>query len=101
MLILEKMLKWRIYEGVIYRANFKISTIEKVLEKFKDDNNDLMQNFDKFVMNSLNGVQIRRNIDDFYEYKPEHWMHTERDDNVSEYWRLTNGNYSVKRKKRR
>ena len=60
-----------IYEGAIYRENFKISRFRKVIEKlfsfrkkYKDEHNDLMQNFVKLTMNSLYGVQIRRDIDE-------------------------------------
>ena len=55
-----------IYEGVIYRENFKISPFRTVIEKlfalseiYKDEKNDLMQGLVKLIMNSLYGVQIR------------------------------------------
>ena len=48
-----------IYEGVVYRENFKISPFWKVIEKlfasrqkYKDEYKDLMQNLVKFLMNS-------------------------------------------------
>ena len=57
------------YEGVNYRENFKISPLRKVIEKMfalrqkcKDEKNDLMQGLVKLIMNSLKGVQIRRDI---------------------------------------
>ena len=82
-----------IYEGVIYRENFKISTFRKVVEKlfalrekYKDQGNDLMQSLVKIIMNSLYGVQIRKDIDQFYKCKSEHWMRTEYDENVLDYW---------------
>ena len=50
----------RIYEGVIYRENFKISPFGKVKEKlfalrqkYKDEKNDLMQGLVNLNMNSL------------------------------------------------
>ena len=96
----------QIYEGVIYRENFKISPFRKVIEKlfalrqqYKDEHNDLMQGLVKLIMNSLYGVQIRKNIDQSYECKSHHWMETEYDENVLDYWRLPNGNYIVKLKK--
>ena len=59
-----------IYEGVIYRENFKISPFRKVIEKlfalrqkYKDELNDLMQGLVKLIMNSLYGVQIRKDFD--------------------------------------
>ena len=95
-----------IYEGVIYRENFKISPFRKVIEKlfalrqkYKDEKNDLMQGLVKLIMNSLNGVQIRRDINESYYYKSENWMKTEFDENVLDYWKLPNGNYIVKMKK--
>ena len=50
-------------------------------------------------MNSLYGIQIRKDINEFYKAKSEHWMQTEYDDNVLDYWKLPNGNYIVKVKK--
>ena len=52
-----------IYEGVIYRKNFKISPFRKVIkklfastQKYKDEHNDLMQILVKLIMTSLYGV---------------------------------------------
>ena len=59
-----------------------------------------MQDLIKLVMNSLYGVQIRRDIDEFYKCKSEHWMRTEYDEIVLEYWRLPIGTYIVKFKKK-
>ena len=94
------------YECVIYRENFKISPFRKVIEqlfslrqKYKDEHNDLMQRLVKLIMNSLYGVQIRKDIDQSYKCKSQHWMETEYDENVLDYWKLTNGNYIVKLKK--
>ena len=60
-----------IYKGVIYRENFKISTFRKVIEKlfalrrkYKDEHNDLKQGLGKLIMNSLNGFQIRSDINE-------------------------------------
>ena len=76
-----------IYEGVTHRENFKISPFRKVIEKlfvlrqkYKDAGNDLMQKLVKLIMNSLYGVQIRKDIDQFYKCKSEHWMQTEYDE---------------------
>ena len=96
----------QIYEGMIYRENFKISPFRKVIEKifalkqkYKDKKNDLMQKLIKLIMNSLYGVQIRRDINESYYCKSETWMKTEFDENLLDYWKLTNGNYIVKMKK--
>ena len=95
-----------IYEGVVYREKFKISPFRKVIEKlfalrqkYKDEHNDLMQGLVKLIMNSLYGVQIRKDIDQSYKCKSQYWMETEYDENVLDYWKLPNGNYIVKLKK--
>ena len=95
-----------IYEGVIYRENFKVSPLRRIIEnlfasrqKNKDEKNDLMQGLVKLIMNSLYGVQIRRDINESYYCKSENWMKTEFDENVIDYWKLPNGNYIVKMKK--
>ena len=87
------------YEGVIYRENFKISPFRKVIEmlfalrqNYKDEHNDLMQSLVKLIMNSLYGVQIRKDTDQSFKCKSQHWLETEYKDNVLEYWKLQNGN---------
>ena len=59
-----------IYEGVIYRENFKVSPSRKVIDKlfalrqkYKDVGNEVMQLLLKFLMNSLYGETIRKNIE--------------------------------------
>ena len=47
-------------------------------------------------MNSLYGVQIRKDVDESYKCKIQHWMETENDENVLEFWKLPKGNYIVK-----
>ena len=96
----------RIYEGVFYRKNFKTSSFRKVIEKlftrrqkYKDKNNDLLQGLVKLIMNSLYGVQIRKDINDSDYCKSEQWRKTEYDENVLDYWKLPNGNYRMKMKK--
>ena len=95
-----------IYEGVVYKGNFKVSPIRKVIEKlfalrqkYKDEKNDLMQGLVELIMNSLYGVQIRRDINESYYCKSESWMKTEFDEIVLDYWKLPNGNYIVKMKR--
>ena len=68
-------------------------------QKYKDEHNDLMQRLVKLIMTSLYGVQIRRDIDQSYKCKSQHWMETEYDDNVLDFWRLPDGNYIVKLKR--
>ena len=91
---------------MVYRENFKISPFRKVIEKlfalrqkYKDEKNDLMQGLVKLIMNSLYGVQVRKDINESYSCKSETWMKTEFDENVLDYWKLPNGNYIVKMKK--
>ena len=57
-----------------------------------------MQGLVRLIMNSLYGVQIRKDINESY-CKSETWMKTEFDGNVLDYWKLPNGNYIVKMKK--
>ena len=78
-----------IYEGVFYRENSKISPSRKPIEKlfamrqkYKEEHNDLIQSSVNLIMNSLYGVQIRKDIDQSYKCKSQHWMETEYDDNV-------------------
>ena len=59
-----------------------------------------MQGLVKLIMNSFYGFQIRRETNESYKCKSEHWMKTEYDDNVLDHWKLPNGNYIVKFKKK-
>ena len=59
-----------IYEGIIYRENFKVSPFRKVIDKlfalrqkYKDENNDVKQLLVKLLMNSLYGENIRKDIE--------------------------------------
>ena len=92
-----------IHEGVIYRENFKVSPFRKVIDilfklrnKYKDENNDVMQLLVKLLMNSLYGEQIRKDIEEKYACKSEMWMRTEYDERVKDYWKISNINYTVK-----
>ena len=58
-----------------------------------------MQRLVKVIMNSLYGVQMRKDINESYYCKSETWMKTEFDENILDYWKLPNGNYIVKMKK--
>ena len=79
----------QIYEGVIYRENFKVSHFRKVIDKlfalkqkYKDEGNDVMQLLVKFLMNSLYGESIRKDIEEKFSCKSELWMQTEYDERV-------------------
>ena len=93
------------YEGVIQRANFKLSPFEKVIDKFfelrqkyKDENNDVMQLLVELIMNPLYGEQIRKDIEESDLCKSENWMMTEYDERVLDYQKTNYGNYIVKLK---
>ena len=58
-----------------------------------------MQKLVELLTNSLYGVQIRKDMIEFYKSKSHYWMETEYDDNVLDYWRPRNGNYEVVLKK--
>ena len=96
----------QIYEGVIYQENFRNNPFRKVIDKlfalrqqYKDEHNDLMEGLVELIMNNLYGVQILKDIDQSYKCKSQHWMETEYDENVLDYWKLPNGNYIVKLEK--
>ena len=92
-----------IYEGVIYRENFKVSPFRKVIDKlfalrqkYKDEGNDVMQLLVKLLMNSLYGENIRKDIEEKFACKSETWMMTEYDELVKDYWKISGINYIVK-----
>ena len=92
-----------IYEGVVYRENFKVSPIRKVIDilftlrqKYKDEGNEVMQLLVKLLMNSLYGEQIRKDIEEKFTCKSEMWMQTEYDERGKDYWKISNINYIVK-----
>ena len=92
-----------IYEGVIYRENFKVSPFRKVIDKlfalrqkYKDENNDVMQLLVKLLMNSLYGENIRKDIEEKFACKSEAWMMSEYDERVKDYWKISGYNYIVK-----
>ena len=68
-------------------------------QKYKNQHNHLVQGLVKLIMNSLYGIQIRRDIDESYKCKSEHWLQIEYDENALEYWKLPNGIYIRKIKK--
>ena len=93
----------KIYEGVIYRENFKVSLFRKFIDKlfalrqkYKDENNDVMQFLVKLLMNSLYGENIRKDIEEKFACKSEAWMMTEYDERVKDYWKISGFNYIVK-----
>ena len=94
-----------IYEGVIYKENFKINPFEKVItklfalrEKYKEENNDVMQLLVKLIMNALYGEFLRKDSIENNQGKSETWMMSEYDERVLDYHKINNGNYIVKMK---
>ena len=92
-----------IYEGVIYRKNFKVSPFKKVFDKLfalrqkdKDEGNEVMQLLIKLLMNALYGEQIRKDLEEKFACKSEMWMQTEYDEKVKDYWKISGINYIVK-----
>ena len=91
-----------IYEGVIYRENFKVSPSRKVIDKLfalrqknKDENIDVMQLLKKILMNSLYGEQKRKDIEGKFAGKSEAWMMSDNDERVKEYWKIPGSNHIV------
>ena len=44
-------------------------------------------------------VRYAKRFDQFYKCKSQHWMGTEYDENVLDYWNIPNGNYMKKVRK--
>ena len=92
-----------IYEGIIFKENFKVGPFRRVIDKlfalrqkYKDENNDVMQLIVKFLMNSLYGENIRKDIEEKFSCKSEAWMMSEYDERVKEYWKISGINYIVR-----
>ena len=88
-----------IYEGVIYRETFKISPFREVIDKifalrqkYKDENNDVMLLLVKFLMKSLYGEQIKKDIEESFACKFEYWMMTEYAERVKVFRKISHGN---------
>ena len=92
-----------IYEGVIYRENFKVSPFRRVIDilfklrqKYKDEGDEVMQLLVKLLMNSFYGEQIRKDIEEKFVCKSEMWMKTEYDERVKDFWKIGVNIYIVK-----
>ena len=95
----------QIYEGVIYRENYKVSPFKKVIDKlfelrqkYKEENNEVMQLLVKLIMNSFYGEFLRKDSLESYQCKSEMWMQTENDEGVLDYQKNNHGNYVVEMK---
>ena len=85
----------RIYEGVVYGENFKVTPFRKVIDKLfelrqkhKAENKNVMQLLVKLIMNSLYGEFLRKDILESYQCKSEMWMMTEYDERVLDYQKI-------------
>ena len=94
-----------IYEGVIYRENFEINPFEKVItklfasrQKYKEEENDVMELLFKLIINELYGETLRKNITESYQCISEIWMLTEYDERVLDYQKIIYRKYIVKMK---
>ena len=67
-------------------------------QKYKEENNDVMQFLVKLIMNALYGELLRKDITEKYHCKSEMWMQTEYDERVLDYQKNEYGNYIVKMK---
>ena len=92
-----------IYEGVIYKENFRVSPFRKVIDKlfalrqkYKDENNDVMQLLVKLLKNSFYGENIRKDFEEKFACKSEAWMQTEYDERVKDFWKISGITYIVK-----
>ena len=65
-------------------------------QKYNDDNNEVGQLLVKFLMNSLYGEQIRKDIEKKIACKSELGMELNYDEKVIEYWKVSHGNYIIK-----
>ena len=93
-----------IYEGDIYRENFKISPFRNVNDKLfalrqkqKDEGNDVMQLLVELLLNSLYGENIRKDIEEKVACESEAWMMSEDDERVKDYWKISGIKYIVKK----
>ena len=92
-----------IYESVVCRQILKASPFRKIIDKlfalrqkYKDENNDVMQMLVKLLMNSLYGENIRKYFEEKFAFKSEVWMMTEYDERVKDYWKISGINSVVK-----
>ena len=65
-------------------------------QKYKDENNDVMQLLVELLMNNLYGENIRKDIKEKIACKSELWMMNNYDERVKYYWKISGNNYIVK-----
>ena len=67
-----------------------------IRNEYKKQGKDILQNMCKITSNGTYGGYIRRDISDVLKCVSEHWMNTEYDDRVEEWFHLKNVNYMAK-----
>ena len=70
----------------------------KLRQKYKDENNEVMELLFKLIMKSLYGEFLRKHILQSYQCKSVMWMMTEYDERVLDYQKIIFGNYIFKLK---
>ena len=75
-----------------------IDKLFELRQKYKDENNDVMQLLVKLIMNSLHGEQIREDIEESYQCKSEMRMKTEYNERVLDYQKINYRKNIVKMK---
>ena len=64
-------------------------------QKYKDENNDVLQLLVMLLMNSLYGETISKDIEEKFAGKLEAWMMAEYDLRVKDYWKISRINFFV------
>ena len=65
-------------------------------QKYKDENNDVLQQVVKLLMNSLEGENIREGIEEKIACTSEYWMMAEYGEIVKDYWKISHGKNFVR-----
>ena len=73
-----------------------IGTLFELRQKYKKENNDVMQLLVKLIMNSLYGEFLRKDILESYQCKSQMWMLAEYDERVLDYEKINHGTSIVK-----
>ena len=87
--------------GELQKSPFR-KGLEKLFglrQKHKKERSHLVRGLVKFLIDSLYGTEIGRDINEFYKCKSQHCMGRESDDHLLDYWKLPNGIYIVQIKK--
>ena len=66
-------------------------------QKYEDERSELLREIIKLILNSLFGAQIRKEINESYKWKSQHWMQTKYDDILLDFWKIPNENYIVEK----